>query len=160
MNFRYFFRDSLRKFRKGFYTQTAKFFGNYETNKLLKEILESNRALNASINASSALSSSKIPQSIKDSYFLQSYPTPGGGIRFSNARDNIRAFLNLVRPVTSSAIKLRRFGGGYDGGYVMSVPPLLESRLNFTTLHTNEKGEILDIKSHNVANNEITPPPR
>lgn len=154
MKFRYFMRDCSRIFRKRFYKFSAKLFGSDEISKTLKEILESNRALSASVNTMFALNSSKIPQQIKDDFLLQILATPGGGIRFisENCTQNLKGFLRLVRPVSSPSIVLRRFGGAYDGGYVMMIPPFLRDKLGGVSLDS------INIES-SVKNTAFTPPP-
>ncbi|RDU65136.1 hypothetical protein [Helicobacter sp. MIT 14-3879] len=65
----------------------------------------------------------------KEDILLSFYPKPAGFMKSSSSESNIRKYLSLVRPIdvesidVASIIKLKRFGGSNDGGYIMATPP-------------------------------------
>ncbi|RAX54922.1 hypothetical protein CCY99_01910 [Helicobacter sp. 16-1353] len=69
-----------------------------------------------------------IPKVAKEAIFLSMYPSPRGAIQLSYNVENIKRYLDLVRPMCVNPAKLKRIGGEYDGGYVMLTPPPISSQ--------------------------------
>ncbi|RAX54753.1 hypothetical protein CCY99_03045 [Helicobacter sp. 16-1353] len=64
-----------------------------------------------------------MPREQKEAILLSMYPGAMGGIQLSYNIENIKKYLNLIRPICVSVGKLSRIGGENDGGYVMLAPP-------------------------------------
>lgn len=164
--------------------QIAKFLGTHSlqndvaqlveiNKKLYNDITEINKKLLSqlqNLQALNVLSAPCIPSSIKDSFYLQSFPSYGGlrACYSDKAGQNIREFLRLTRPIASKGIKLRRFGGAHDGGYVMAIPPHLSDTLSGVSLRTLDNITMADFtlklglqnsSNDSYLNDVFTPPP-
>lgn len=73
------------------------------------------------LKAINIVKSLKFDNNIQDEWLLSQFPTLCGGIRKSINKNNIKTYLNLIRPIYCN--NLKRFGGSNDGGYVMMLPP-------------------------------------
>lgn len=144
-------RTSIRR-------QFAKLFGTYNLQNDVATLVDINKKLLLHLQqmqAMNALNAPCVPSIIKDNFYLHNFPSPGG-IRFSSSAsvaENIRKFLHLIRPIAHPKIKLRRFGGEHDGGYVMAIPPHLSDTLGGISLCAINNPSFKEFTSTNLAQN-------